>query len=134
MAKPTINPRIVTHITLKPENKKWAIENHINMSDLLDSAIESLIASASDLKEQTNKQELYESLADAMEYRHFFTAPLQFFDHAYRREQIVSLTKTLRTEYALSLDESKEFITWYIERQKAKLKLSDLNLKKEIKQ
>jgi len=131
MAKPTINPRIVTHVTLKPENKAWAIKNRINMSDLLDSAIESLIVTTADDKEENSRQELWESLANTMEYRHFFTVPMQFFDHAYRREQIVSLTKILRTEYALNLNEAKDFVNWYIDRQKGKLKLSDFNLKKE---
>jgi hypothetical protein len=130
MTKKTMNPKILVHLTISPEIKKWLIDNNVNASELLENATIELINGVGDRLEPQSNDELYNALAQRFKDDNYFTVPYQFEDLALQKEQSVKLITTLRTKYGLDLKSSKEFLERYIADQKRLIFNSDL--KKEI--
>jgi len=130
MTKKTMNPKILVHLTISPEIKKWLIDNNVNASELLENATIELINGVGDRLEPQSNDELYNALAQRFRDDNFFTVPYQFEDLALQKEQSVKLITTLRTKYGLDLKSSKEFLERYIADQRRLI--FDSDLKKEI--
>jgi len=131
MTKKTMNPKVLVHLTISPELKKWVIDNNINASQLLENAIIELINGTGDRLEPQNNDELYNAIAARLRDEKYFTTPYQLEDLATAKELSVKLVTTLRTKYGLDLRSSKEFLEKYIKDQRELIFNSDLKKESE---
>ena len=131
MTKKTINPKVLIHLTISPDIKKWMIEHNINASELLENSVKELINVTGDSIDQNN-DEFYNALKEKLRESFLFTTKFQFSDPLLKQENSVIIINMLRTKYGLSLDLSKKFLDRYIKEQEKIIFENDL--KKEIKQ
>jgi len=131
MTKKTINPKVLIHLTISPDIKKWMIEHNINASELLENSVKELINVTGDSADQDN-DEFYKALKEKLRESSLFTTKFQFSDPLLKQENSIIIINMLRTKYGLSLDLSKKLLDRYIKEQREIIFGNDL--KKEIKQ
>jgi len=121
MARKTINPKVLIHLTISPDMKQFLIDNNINASELLEKAISELMEIANSEK-QENIFEYYEDVKKYLENMRIFVMPYQFEDKAYFRELTIHAMNTLRHKLGFNYEDAKKLLEKYVKDKEKELK------------
>ena len=117
MARKTINPKVLIHLTISPDMKQFLIDNNINASELLEKAISELMEiSKNEIKE--NLSEYYDDVKKYLENLKILNHPAQFEDKISFRESQIKALNILRHKLGFNFEDSKKLLERYIKDKK----------------
>jgi len=118
MVRKVLNPKVLIHLSISPDIKKFLMDHNINASELLEKAVLELM----DIANQGNQEnilEYYPDIKRKLESYNIFVIPYQFEDKAYYRELQIKALSILRNKLGFSYEDSKKILEKYIkEKQK----------------
>jgi len=117
MAKKTVNPKILIHLTISPDMKQFLIDNNINASELLEKAIAELMEITKDEKKE-DAFTYYEDVKKYLENLNILSHPAHFEDKAFFRELQIKALNILRHRLGFNFEDSKKLLEKYIKDKK----------------
>jgi len=123
MAKKTVNPKVLIHLTISPDMKQFLIDNNINASELLEKAISELMEISKEEKKEDISQ-YYPDVKKYLEHFNIFTSFLQFEDKAFFRERQIEAMNILRHRLGFNFEDSKKLLERYIKEKQKEIKQS----------
>ena len=121
MARKTINPKILIHLTISPDMKQFLIDNNINASELLEKAIAELMEISKDQKKEDILQ-YYQDVKKYLEHFNILTSKAQFEDKALFRERQIQAMNILRHRLGFNFEDSKKILEQYIREKQKEIK------------
>jgi len=113
MAKKTLNPKVLIHLTISPDMKQFLIDNNINASELLEKAIAELIETTkNEMKEDLSQY--YEDIKKYLEHFKILTHPIDFENKVHFRERQIQAMNILRHRLGFNFEDSKKLLEKYI--------------------
>jgi len=113
MARKTVNPKVLIHLTISPDLKQFLIDNNINASELLEKAIVELIEiTKNEMKEDLSQY--YEDVKKYLEHFKILTHPIDFDNKVYFRERQIQAMNILRHKLGFNFEDSKKLLEKYI--------------------
>jgi len=121
MAKKTVNPKVLIHLTISPEMKQFLIDNNINASELLEKSIVELM----EITKNETKEDISQYYKDVKKYLENYNILIntsQFEDKAYFRELQIRAMDILRHKLGFNFEDSKKLLERYIKDKKREVK------------
>jgi len=113
MAKKTVNPKILIHLTISPDMKQFLIDNNINASELLEKAIAELMEITKNETEEDLSQ-YYEDVKKYLEHLKILVHPADFQNKVSFRERQIQAMNILRHKLGFNFEDSKKLLEKYI--------------------
>jgi len=113
MAKKTVNPKVLIHLTISPDMKQFLIDNNINASELLEKAIAELMEITKNEMEEDLSQ-YYEDVKKYLEHSKILTHPADFQNKVSFRERQIQAMNILRHRLGFNYEDSKKLLDKYI--------------------
>jgi len=127
MVKKVLNPKILIHLTISPDMKKFLIDNNINASELLEKAIIELM-NISKNEANENIFDYYADIKRRLESEKILTHPAHFEDKAYFREMQIRAMNILRYKLGFDYEDAKRLLERYIKDKRQEIEdLGDLS-------
>jgi len=114
MVKKTLSPKVLIHLSIDPELKRFLVEHNINASELLEKSIMELV----EITKQEDKEdpmEYYEDIKKRLKGDGVLNAKIKFTDRAFFREEQIRAMNILRHKLGFNFEDAKRILEKYVE-------------------